>query len=351
MGNFEWLFFSLRNCLKRLMRMLFLSYRLYVILVFCFSFNSAQCQEKRYSFEKGMMGSPFKLVFYASNDSIAHLAAEKAFHRVEVLNEIMSDYRDGSEINRLSATSGSGKWVSVSQELFDILAVSKDISLKTDGVFDVTLGPVVQMWRHATRKSIFPTRQEIDLALSKTGIKKMELDPAEKKVCLKQKGMRLDIGGLGKGFAAEEAIKILQGYGISSAMMDAGGKIVLTNPPPGSKGWQINISNGNDSLKTLSLSNVSLATSGPTYRFMEYNGVRYSHIVDPKTGIGLLFHVRTTVVAPDGAVSDALATAFSVAGIKKSKSYARRFPGCRVWLVEQQEGKLAEWNTLDQLSK
>ncbi|OJV20117.1 MAG: thiamine biosynthesis protein ApbE [Dyadobacter sp. 50-39] len=303
-------------------------------------------QEMRYTFEKGLMGSPFKLVFYAANDSIAKVAANNAFRRVEELNEIMSDYRDGSEINRLSATSGSGKWVPVSKDLFDILAISQDISTKTGGVFDATLGPVVQMWRHATRKGIFPPEEEIRDALARTGYSKLKMDAKTHSVMLTQKGMRLDIGGLGKGYAAEEAIKELKKLGITSAMMDAGGKIVLTNPPPGFKGWNINVSNGSDSLKAMQLSNVALATSGPTYRYMEYKGVRYSHIVDPKTGIGLLFHVRTTVVSPDGTVADALATAFSVAGIEKSKKYLKRFKGSKVWLVEKQGDRIAEWNML-----
>lgn len=308
---------------------------------------SSYAQEMRYSFEKGLMGSPFKLVFYASGDSLARVAAEKAFKRVEELNEIMSDYRDGSEINRLSAQSGSGKWVHVSKDLFEILAISQDISAKTGGAFDATLGPLVQMWRHATRKGIFPPEEEIRDAKARTGYRKMKLDRKTQSILLTQKGMRLDIGGLGKGYAAEEAVKELKKLGITSAMMDAGGKIVLTNPPPGSKGWNINVSNGSDSLKAMQLSNVALATSGPTYRYMEHNGVRYSHIVDPKTGIGLLFHVRTTVISPDGTVADALATAFSVAGIAQSKKYLRNFKGSRVWLVEKQGEKVADWNMLD----
>jgi thiamine biosynthesis lipoprotein len=97
----------------------------------------------------------------------------------------------------------------------------------------------------------------------------------------------------------------------------------------------------------MALSNVALATSGPTYRFMEYKGVKYSHIVDPQTGIGLLFHVRTTVISPDGTVADALATAFSVAGIDKSKAYLKHFPGSRVWLVEKQDEHIADWNMLE----
>ena len=241
-------------------------YKCVIILTLSGLTSLAHAQESRYSFEKGMMGSPFKLVFYAKNDSIANIAAQSAFKRIEKLNEILSDYRDGSEINLLSAQSGSGKWIPVSDDLFNILAISQDISKKTDGAFDATLGPVVQMWRHATRKGIFPQETEIREAMSRTGYTKLKLDPKTKKVFLSQKGMRLDIGGLGKGFAAEEAVKVLQSFGIKSVMMDAGGKIVLTGPPPGSEGWNITISNGSDSLKTMALSNVALATSGPTYR-------------------------------------------------------------------------------------
>lgn len=322
-------------------------FKLFIFSIFLLLSPFLHAQGTRYVFEKGMMGSPFKLVFYAANDSIAGIAAENAFKRVEELNVIMSDYRDGSEINRLSARSGSGEWVKVSKDLFDILAISQDISVKTYGSFDATLGPLVQMWRHATRKGIFPTDEEINDAKVRTGYKKMKLDPKTRSVMLTQKGMRLDIGGLGKGYAAEEAVKELKKLGITSAMMDAGGKIVLTNPPPGTKGWNINVSNGNDSLKSMQLSNTALATSGPTYRYMEYKGVRYSHIVDPQTGIGLLFHVRTTVISPDGTVADALATAFSVAGIVKSKRYMKHFKDSKVWLVEKQGEKVADWNTLE----
>jgi len=294
------------------------------------------------------MGSPFKLVFYTSSDSSAQDAAGKAFQRIEELNEIMSDYRDGSEINLLSAQSGNGKWIRVSKDLYEILEISLDIAKKTNGDFDVTVGPLVQMWRHATRKSIFPSQQEIDDTKAKTGYSKMKLNPSTQSVLLTQKGMRLDIGGLGKGFAAEKAIEVLRNLGIKSAMMDAGGKIVLADPPPGEKGWNITISNGSDSLKTMQLSNIALATSGPTYRYFEYKGVRYSHILNPRTGTGLLFHVRTTAICSNGTVADALATAFSVSGIKSGKKYVKKFPGTKVWMVEKKDSQIISWNTLNQ---
>ena len=292
------------------------------------------------------MGSPFKIIIYADNDSIANKAAQGAFKRIEDLNASLSDYRDDSEINAVSAQSGTDQWIPVSKDLFDILYISDDISKKTNGAFDATLGPIVQEWRRATRKGYFPDSALIKNALSKTGYQKIKFDASTQSIQLPVKGMRLDIGGLGKGYAADEAVKILKKYGIKSAMIDAGGKLALMDPPPGEKGWKIVISSGRDSIETIEYSNVGMATSGPTYRYLDYKGKRYSHIVDPKTGIGLLYHVRTTVISPTSVEADALATAFSVSGIKEGKKYIRRFPNNKVWLVETKNGKVKTWNTI-----
>lgn len=316
------------------------------ILTFCFSGKSV-AQTQRYSYEKGMMGSPFVLTFYAPNDILAKKAADSTFNRIQQLNDSLSDYRDGSEINKLSASSGSGKWISVGNDLFNILSIAQDFSKKTEGSFDVTLGPVVQVWRRAVRKGYLPEKSEIKSAMQKTGYRKLKLDRKTQSVLLTQKEMRLDIGGLGKGFAADEAIKVMKSFGITSALIDAGGKLAITNPPPFSKGWKIKISSGSDSLGTIELANVGVATSGPTYRYLEFEGKKYSHIVDPRTGIGLQYHVRTTVISPNATDADVLATAFSVTGIQRGQKYLRKsYPDSKVWLVETKNGIETSWNTI-----
>ena len=317
-----------------------------IVFFVCYFPTQLFAQDKRYTFEKGLMGSPFKLIIYASNDSLANNSANAAFKRIEELNASLSDYRDESEINAVSVQSGTKKWIPVSKDLFDILFISNDISKKTDGAFDATLGPIVQEWRRATRKGYFPDEKLIADALSKTGYHKVKFDASSQSIQLEDKGMRLDIGGLGKGYAADEAVKVLESYGIKSAMIDAGGKLALMDPPPGEKGWKIVISSGRDSIETIEYSNVGIATSGPTYRYLDYKGKRYSHIVDPKTGIGLEHHVRTTVVSPNATEADALATAFSVSGIKAGKKYLKRFPNNKVWLVETKGDRINTWNTI-----
>ncbi len=321
----------------------FLSISIFLILIYLPA--SGFGQEKRYEFEKGLMGSPFRLVFCARNDSVAEEAAHRAFARIEQLNDLLSDYRDGSEINRLSATSGSGQWIAVSDDLFRILSISKKVSRRTGGTFDVTVGPVVQLWRRAMRRNSFPTEAELKVARRAVGYRFVKLRCRSQSVRLIRSGMRLDVGGIGKGYAADEAVQLLKNLGIQSVLIDAGGDITLSGPPPGREAWEISVGSG-DSTVSMPLAQAGVATSGATYRYLEHEGVRYSHIVDPETGVGLRFHVRTTVIAPNGTLADALATAFSVAGIKKSKKILRRFPDVKVWLLETNGEATRELNTL-----
>lgn len=310
-------------------------------------------QDKKFEFAKPMMGSQFKLVFYAPGDSVAISAARAVFNHIGHLNEIMSDYLDGSEVNRLSALSGSGYWIRPGDKLLAILDSARILSGMTDGTFDVTVGPVTQVWRRASRLNRFPDRDDIRKALKSKGYRLMEIDRQNRLVKLKKPGMRIDLGGIGKGYAADEGIRILESMGIRSALVDAGGDLALSAPPPGEKGWKISVSSGtaSESDEVIVISNCGVATSGNTYRYIEHEGKKYSHIVDPKTGIGLTREVRATVIAPTGTRADALAKAVSVASLKKSRRMIKRkFPEVRVWLLEKDiaTGKMKSWNTLGQ---
>lgn len=318
-----------------------------ILLLLVCNYNQLFAQSQRYTFSKGLMGSPFKLIFYAANDTIAQVAAEAAFKRIELLNEHLSDYLDGSEINRLSAQSGTNNWVKVSDELFDVISTSKEISKQTNGCFDITVGPIVQMWRKAARKHVFPSSKEIRVARRGLGFAAIQIDAKNQRIKLSKKGMRLDVGGIGKGYAADEAIKVLKTFNIQSAMVDAGGDLALSDAPPQRKGWSISISSGTDSIRTVELANVGIATSGATYRFIEHKGRKYSHIVNPFTGIGLEHHIQSTVIAPNGTLADAMATAISVAGIEKSKALLSKFPEVKVWLKESQNNQETLLDTLD----
>lgn len=323
-------------------------FSLWIILgLVAFDANSQQTARlRRYAYARNAMGSEFNLVFYAPSDSLAKVASDSAFARIQYLNNLLSDYLDGSEVNRLSETAGTGQRFYASAILFEILEQSKRLSINTNGAFDVTVGPIVQLWRRAIRRNYFPDKSQLKEARDAVGYRFVQLRSEDRSVVLKRKKMRIDFGAIGKGYAADDVLKVLKSFGIERAFLDAGGDLAIGDAPPEKEGWRIEVSSGGgDTTAThiLTLKNCGVATSGSTYRHFDYKGVRYSHIVSPYTGVGLTTHTRTTVIAPTGTDADALATAFSVLGIEKGKKAAKRLKGIKVWLLEQNASKKAHY--------
>ncbi|MFC5412807.1 FAD:protein FMN transferase [Larkinella bovis] len=299
---------------------------------------------RRYTFDRGLFGTEFRQIFYAPDDNTAQRIRRAVDARMDSLNVVMSDYLDGSEINRLSATAGSGQWVRVSPSLYDVLWKAVLMARKSDGLFDPTIGPLSQLWRRAVRRKIFPTQAELRKAHRLVDYRAIAFDSIQQKIRLKKPGMRLDVGGIGQGYANDEAMKLLWQLGVPSALLDIGGDIRVSEPPPGEEGWRILTGFGADTT-TLSLKNVGITASGATHRYLDHGGKRYSHLMNPRTGLGLLYHVQTTVLAPNGTQADALTKVFSVAGIRKSKRLIRRFPGVTVWVTENRRGKTVRWSS------
>jgi FAD:protein FMN transferase len=298
----------------------------------------------RYVFEQPKMGSPFTITIYG-NDSVAIAnAVATAFRKADTLNSMLSDYADSSEINRLSATSGMHRYVPVSQPLFDILQRSLRAAQLSGGAYDITIGPVVRLWRMARKTKHFPDKDAIRAALQHVGYRYLHLDTMTHSVWLEKPGMRLDVGGLGKGFVAQAALDWLQSRGFPAAMVNAGGKIVIGHPPPGKKGWLIGINAPGEKEMILPhlllLKDISIATSGDIYQYVEFNGRRYSHIVNPKTGIGLTRRRNVTAIAADGTTSDWLATACSILPLHKSMKLIKRFPGGALLITEKRNAKI-----------
>lgn len=306
-------------------------YRHYIVLIFLTVICSLAQAQKKFVFESAKMGSPFTVTICADDSLKAAAAAEAAFKKADTLNNILSDYVDNSEINRLSATSGQGRYVKVSPELYNILSISLLAAKLSDGDFDVTIGPVVKIWRRARKTKTFPDKDSVVQALQRCGYRYMHLDSVHRSVWLEKPGMQLDIGGLGKGYVAQIALDLIREMGFSSAMVNAGGKIAVGNAPPGSKGWIIGINVPGEKQaiqqQLLILNNTSVATSGDIYQYLDFNGVRYSHIVNPKTGIGLTHSANVTAIAQGGAVADWLATACSILPPKKSMALIKHFSG------------------------
>ena len=271
---------------------------------------------QRFEFESPHMGTTFRIVVYTHDSGTAQRATKSACQRIAELETIMSNYSQKSELMRLCFANDEkpGMPIPVTEELFDILQKAQAISKLSGGAFDVTVGPVVDLWKDARRTQQFPEADELKEALSLVGTNMLILNPKERTVTLTKPGMRLDLGGIGKGYAADVAIKLLKAEGISSALVAASGDITVSDPPPGAKGWSVDIAPIDKGLpkRTLLLKNASVSTSGDLFQHVVIAGKRYSHVLDPRTGVGLTGYRSVTVIAPTGTLADSLTKVASV---------------------------------------
>ncbi len=293
----------------------------------------------RYEFNQPQMGLPFRIVLYATDAATAQAAADAAFARIAQLNDILSDYDTDSELSRLSQTAGEGKTVPVSQDLWNVLARAQEVAKRSDGAFDVTVGPIVSQWRRARREMKLPPPARLEVALGAVGWQKLQLDPKARTARLVAPDMRLDLGGIAKGYAVDEAQKVLRARGITRALVAGGGDMAASDSPPGKPGWRIEVApldlSNAPPARFVLLRHHALATSGDVFQRVEIDGVRYSHIVDPKSGLGLTDHSLVTILARDCMTADALATAVSVLGPTRGLALVERTPGVSAHIVRK----------------
>jgi thiamine biosynthesis lipoprotein len=285
---------------------------------------------QRYEYAQLHMGVQARLIVYAPSQEVADAAARAAYARVAELEQIASDYRPTSELMQLCLNAGQGP-VKVSPELFQLLSFAQDVARRSDGGFDVTVGPYVQLWRAARKSQQIPESNKLDATRTLVGWRHVHLDAKHQTVTLDLPGMRLDLGGIAKGYAGDEAIRVLKEHGIRSGLFEAGGDIVVSDAPPGKKGWNVEVVNPNGK-RTVDLANRGISNSGDTEQFVEIDGKHYSHVVDPRTGIGLTERYAATVIAPNGITSDALSTAATVVGPEHASQLVKQYRGAKVYI-------------------
>jgi len=270
---------------------------------------------QRFEFRQAAMGTSVRIVLYAAGTETAEAAADSAFERVHELDSALSDYNPDGELLRVCAEAAGGAPVPVSEDLWRVLWRAQEISREADGALDVTISPVVRLWRQARTLKRMPDPARIQEALARVGYQFLRLDTGHHSIQFLRPNMRIDLGAIAKGYVADEALCALTDAGVACALVDAGGQISMGDAPPGADGWRVAVASLDPEEKPesyLVLSNATVATSGDAHQALEIDGVRYSHIVDPRTGIGLTGRRSVTVVAPDGMTSDGWATALCV---------------------------------------
>lgn len=305
---------------------------------FCSLHASSQPAEKRYTYTHPQMGTTFKVTFYARLDSINSQAlATELFSKIDSLNLIFSDYLPESELNRLCNQAGNLNWINISSDLWNILNQSNYFTQASYGAFDVSVGAITRLWRKARTMKELPDSASITSALRSTGHTCVQLN-AKQQARIIQAGTRLDLGGIAQGYTADLCLKFLRSKGVRRALVDAGGDIAIGDPPPYSSGWLIyfpSYSNDKtDHLDSLRLSNCGITTSGATTRYLEVNNIKYSHIIDPRTGWALTENYLVTVQAPNATIADAWATALNVLGSLGWESIRDEHPELNVWIIK-----------------
>jgi thiamine biosynthesis lipoprotein len=269
------------------------------------------------------MGTLVRIQLYADSEQRAADAFRAAFARIAQLDEALSDYKPDSELNRLSRAA-AGVPVKVSADLFQVLAASQKLAEETGGAFDVTLGPVIRLWRQARKEHRLPDAEALREAGEHCSYQKLHLDPAKRTVSLGRAGMQLDLGGIAKGYAADAALLELSQLGIRQALVAVSGDLAIGDPPPGRRGWKIGVQD-----RIVELSNAAVSTSGDAEQHLDANGTRYSHIIDPSTGMGITSQMAVTIVARRGIDADGLATAASVLGVERGLAFIESRPDAK----------------------
>jgi thiamine biosynthesis lipoprotein len=290
----------------------------------------------RFSRTELHMASSFTLVAYAADEPVADAAFTAAFARIAVLDARLNDYNPDSELSRLSGRSPTTAQVPVSDDLWAVLDRAGQIARLTDGAFDVTVGPLTRLWRQARTRRRLAAPEATAAALAAVGHRHVTLDEATRGVALARPGMRLDLGGIAQGFAADEALRVLAAHGLERALVNASGDIACGLPPPGATGWRVGIAPPRGEGRPdvfLHLARRAISTSGDAHQSIEIDGVRYSHIVNPRTGVGLTRRSSATVVAADCTTADALATALCVLGPERGLDLIAGLDGVETRIV------------------
>ena len=287
------------------------------------------------------MGCQFDLTVVARNESDANRYIEMAAHEITRIEKLISEWDSTTQISAVNRNAGI-KPMKVDKEVFDLVVHSIKISELTDGAFDITWAGMNHIWKFDGSMKRLPTEDEVKAAVSTVGYKNIVLNAQDTTVFLKKKGMRIGFGGIGKGYSADKAAALLKSKGVSAGIMDASGDITAWGKQPDGKPWMIGITNPFNKDKIFSwfpFDGRSIGTSGNYENFVEFNGVRYTHIIDPRTGWPVHGVASVTLFGPNAELSTALTKAIFVMGIDVGLNLIRQLKTIDFVVVDE-KGKI-----------
>ena len=273
-----------------------------------------------------VMGTIGQVIAVAENPGTADTAIAKAIESLDSVERIMSYHDPNSELSSLNRLADQEDY-HASSYLFDVIALGVEMGRRSEGAFDITIGPLVDLWQHAKATGKTPTAGEIAAARSMVGYDKLAVDPDKRTIRFGAKAMRIDLGGIAKGYGVDLAVDMMKAAGAMSGLVQVGGEIRCFGPSPeGGKAWRIGVQRPaapgevqtGEYAMVLALSDMAVSTSGDYQRFVVVEGIPHSHIINTATGDSARQFSSVTIIAASAAEADALATAASVMGKERA---------------------------------
>jgi len=288
----------------------------------------------RVSETRKVMGTRATVVAIGPQEPDARRAVEAVFTELTRVERLFSRRDPASEISRVNRDAAK-RPVVVSLETFTLLQAAVRAAQQSGGTFDITVGPLIALWKRAGKLNRLPTTDELTAVRKRVGWQKLKLDPEARSVRFAVEGMRIDLGGIAKGYGIDRGLAVLKRFKLIAGLVDVGGDMAVFGAPPGQAGWRVGVQNpfGSGLVTRLVVRDGAVATSGNYFRFTTIRGKRYSHILDPRTGRPADAAPSVTVVAPTAMEADWLATALSVEGLSGVARLIKPRPGVEAMLI------------------
>ena len=289
------------------------------------------------------LGTIVEIKVFSANTELVRRTVEAAERRAKEIEATLTDYDPDSEASKLTADAHGEAFVSVSDDLWSMLAASDRWYRTSDGAFDASLGSLTRQWRTSRRSKQPISEEQRQQAVQQSGWKNVELQATTKSVRFKRDGIRLDFGAIGKGYVVDEIFELFRDAGLKQCLINISGNMRFGDAPPDRKGWRIEISpleKGQPILRRLLLANTSIATSGDLWQFTLIDGERHSHILDPRTGRSVRGPIAATIITPSAADADACATAVCVLGPAAGAQLVQSLPQTEALILEHSDAEL-----------
>lgn len=295
-----------------------------------------------------MLGSPFEVTVVANDTVAANTYIDLAIAEVRRIENLISDWIPTTPISEINRNAGI-KAVKVNTEVFDLVQRANKISQITSGAFDISYASMDKVWKFDGSMKTKPTGEAIKKSVAKIGYRNIVLDPKEQSIFLKTEGMKLGLGGIGQGYIADKVKELLLARGCTSGIVNVSGDINAWGKQPNGKPWTVGIVNPlnkNKIFATFPLENSAVETSGSYEKFVIFDGIRYSHIIDPRTGYPATGVVSVSVFAKQTEIADALATGIFVLGVEVGLDLVNQLKGIECIIVDD-KGKIHSSKGID----